>query len=125
LQQLASGAVITIELAVSGHLLALATGTAVGLLTLSHQWLLVIILFYCGGSTVLEGIIDITPFAAGLAALVVVYTVYVAELMRGAVRNVPRGQFEASAALAIRPLAAWRQVILPQAIRSRLVGHSA
>jgi His/Glu/Gln/Arg/opine family amino acid ABC transporter permease subunit len=139
-QQLASGAVITIELAVSSYLLALASGTVVGLVTLSHNWLiqavwrvyasvimgvpslLVIFLFYYSGSAVLEGVIDITPFAAGLAALVVVYTVYIAELVRGAVRNVPRGQFEASAALAIRPLAAWRHVILPQAIRLALAG---
>lgn len=139
-QQLASGAVITIELAVSSYLLALASGPVVGLITLSHNWLiqavwrvyasvimgvpslLVIFLFYYGGSTALEGVIDITPFAAGLAALVVVYTVYIAELVRGAVRNVPRGQFEASAALAIRPLAAWRHVILPQAIRLALAG---
>ena len=105
LQQLASGAVITIELAVSGYLLALASGTLIGLLILSRNpliqamWrvyasivmgvpsLLVIFLFYYGGSAVLEGVIDITPFAAGLAALVVVYTVYIAELVRGAVRN--------------------------------------
>jgi His/Glu/Gln/Arg/opine family amino acid ABC transporter permease subunit len=103
-QQLASGAVITIELAVSSYLLALASGTMVGLVTLSHNWLiqavwrvyasvimgvpslLVIFPFYYGGSAVLEGVIDITPFAAGLAALVVVYTVYIAELVRGAVQ---------------------------------------
>jgi His/Glu/Gln/Arg/opine family amino acid ABC transporter permease subunit len=139
-QQLASGAVITIELAVSAYLLALATGTLVGLLTLSRNWLiqavwrvyasiimgvpslLVIFLFYYGGSAVLEGVVDVTPFAAGLGALVVVYTVYVAELVRGAVRNVPRGQFEASAALAIQPRAAWRHVILPQAVRLALAG---
>jgi polar amino acid transport system permease protein len=140
LRQLASGAVITIELAVSGYVLALASGTVVGLLTLSRNrviqavWrvyasmimgvpsLLVIFLFYYGGSALLEGIIDITPFAAGLAALVVVYTVYVAELVRGAVRNVPRGQFEASAALAIRPMGAWWHVIMPQAVRLALAG---
>ena len=73
LQQLASGAVITIELAVSGYLLALASGTLIGLLILSRNpliqavWrvyasvvmgvpsLLVIFLFYYGGSAVLEG----------------------------------------------------------------------
>jgi His/Glu/Gln/Arg/opine family amino acid ABC transporter permease subunit len=139
-QQLAGGAVITMELAVSGYLLALASGTVVGLLTLSRNrlvqavWrvyasiimgvpsLLVIFLFYYGGSLILEGVIDITPFAAGLSALVVVYTVYVAELVRGAVRNVPRGQFEASAALAIRPMSAWWYVIMPQAVRLALAG---
>jgi ABC-type arginine transport system permease subunit len=65
---------------------------------------------------------DGTPFAAGLTALVVVYTVYIAELVRGAVRNVSRGQFEASAALAIRPHAAWWHVIMPQAVRLALAG---
>jgi His/Glu/Gln/Arg/opine family amino acid ABC transporter permease subunit len=139
-RQLAGGAVITMELAVSGYVLALASGTIVGLLTLSRNrliqavWrvyasiimgvpsLLVIFLFYYGGSSILEGVIDITPFAAGLSALVVVYTVYVAELVRGAIRNVPRGQFEASAALAIRPMSAWWHVIMPQAVRLALAG---
>jgi polar amino acid transport system permease protein len=139
-RQLAGGAVITMELAVSGYVLALASGTIVGLLTLSRNrliqavWrvyasiimgvpsLLVIFLFYYGGSSMLEGVIDITPFAAGLSALVVVYTVYVAELVRGAIRNVPRGQFEASAALAIRPMSAWWHVIMPQAVRLALAG---
>jgi His/Glu/Gln/Arg/opine family amino acid ABC transporter permease subunit len=139
-RQLAGGAVITMQLAVSGYLLALASGSVVGLLTLSRNrliqavWrvyasiimgvpsLLVIFLFYYGGSSMLEGVIDITPFAAGLSALVVVYTVYVAELVRGAIRNVPRGQFEASAALAIRPMSAWWHVIMPQAVRLALAG---
>jgi polar amino acid transport system permease protein len=84
--------------------------------------LLVIFLFYYGGGALLGGIIDITPFAAGLSALVVVYTVYVAELVCGAMRNVPRGQFEATAALAIRPLPAWLHVIMPQVVRLALPG---
>jgi polar amino acid transport system permease protein len=138
--QLASGAVITMKLALSGYLLALISGTIVGLLTLSRSraiqavWrvyasiimgvpsLLVIFLFYYGGGTVLASVIDVTPFASGLAALVTVYTVYIAELVRGAIRNVPRGQFEASWALAIRPLGCWWYVIMPQAVRIALAG---
>jgi polar amino acid transport system permease protein len=139
-QQLASGAVITMELALSGYILALVSGVLVGLLTLLRNrviqavWrvyasiimgvpsLLVMFLFYYGGGPMLSGLVEITPFAAGLSALVVVYTVYIAELVRGAVRNVPRGQFEASAALAIRPLSAWWHVIMPQAVRLALPG---
>ena len=139
-QQLANGAVITIELAVAGFTLALVSGTVVGLVTLSRHWLiqavwrvyasaimgvpslLVIFLFYYGGGPLLSGIVEVTPFAAGLTALVVVYTVYIAELVRGAIRNVPRGQFEASAALAIRPLSMWWHVIMPQAVRLALAG---
>jgi polar amino acid transport system permease protein len=140
LRQLANGAVITIELAVAGFTLALVTGTLVGLVTLSRHWLiqalwrvyasaimgvpslLVIFLFYYGGGPLLSDVVDVTPFAAGLAALVVVYTVYIAELVRGAVRNVPRGQFEASAVLAIRRLSMWWYVIMPQAVRLALAG---
>jgi polar amino acid transport system permease protein len=139
-QQMAGGAVITMELAVSAYILVLASGTAVGLLTLLPNlviraiWrvyasvimgvpsLLVIFLFYYGGSAVLEGLVNITPFVAGLSALVVVYTVYVAELVRGAVRNVPRGQFEATAALGIPTFGAWRHVIMPQVARLALPG---
>ncbi len=147
--QMLAGAVITMKLAVSGYALALALGAAVGLATLSRNrminaaWsvyasiitgvpsLLVIFLLYYGGSAVLgnllvaigfPGAFDVTPFAAGLAALTIVYAAYIAELVRGAVRNVPRGQFEATAALAIRPLGAWRAVILPQVTRLALPG---
>jgi polar amino acid transport system permease protein len=147
--QLAQGAVVTMELAFAGYALALAWGTVVGLATLLRNpvieavWrvyasvitgvpsLLVIFLFYYGGSAALDGIlgriglagaIEVTPFGAGLTALVTVYGVYVAELVRGAVRNVPRGQFEATAALAIRPLGAWWYVIRPQVVRLALPG---
>jgi His/Glu/Gln/Arg/opine family amino acid ABC transporter permease subunit len=149
LGQLAGGAVMTMQLAVLGYLAALLCGAVVGLLTLSHNsliqaiWrayasvvmgvpsLLVIFLFYYGGSAILAallapfglaGTLDVSPFAAGLTALAAVYTVYVAELVRGAVRNVPRGQFDATAALAIGRTDAWRYVILPQVARLALPG---
>jgi polar amino acid transport system permease protein len=148
-KQLAEGALVTMQLAFSGYALALAWGTVVGLSTLLRNpvieavWrvyasvitgvpsLLVIFLFYYGGSAMLDavlghiglaGAIEVTPFGAGLTALVVVYGVYIAELVRGAVRNVPRGQFEATAALAIRPLGAWWYVIRPQVVRLALPG---
>jgi len=64
----------------------------------------------------------VTPFGAGVASLTIVYGAYIAELVRGAVRNLPRGQFEAAAALAIKPRAAWQYVIIPQLIRLALPG---
>jgi His/Glu/Gln/Arg/opine family amino acid ABC transporter permease subunit len=138
--QLATGALITMKLAFSSYLLALVCGTAVGMLALSRSrviqaiWrvyasiimgvpsLLVIFLFYYGGGTVLADVVDVTPFGAGLSALVVVYTVYIAELVLGAVRNVPRGQFEACEALAMRRIGYWWYVITPQAARLALAG---
>ena len=144
--QLAMGAVITLELFASGFILALLLGAAIGIITLSRNVviqaayrvyasiitgvpsLLVIFLIYYGGSAMLSGLFgrsrsfDVTPFGAGLAALTIVYAAYVAELVHGAVRNLPRGQFDACAALAIRPVAAWRHVILPQLVRLALPG---
>lgn len=144
--QLIDGAFITLQLFALGFVLALLSGTAIGIATLSRNilvqavWrvyasiimgvpsLLVIFLIYYGGSAMLAGLlgkshgIEITPFRAGVAALTIVYAAYVAELVHGAVRNLPRGQFEAAAALAIRPLHAWRYVILPQLARLALPG---
>ena len=144
--QLFDGALITLQLFALGFALALLSGTAIGIATLSRNvlvqaiWrvyasiimgvpsLLVIFLIYYGGSAMLTGLlgkshgIEVTPFRSGVAALTIVYAAYVAELVHGAVRNLPRGQFEAAAALAIRPLHAWRYVILPQLARLALPG---
>ena len=131
--QMLHGGVITVELFMSGFVLALTFGTIVGSsaacrTTSSIQGvyrvylsiitgvpsLLIIFLIYYGGSAMLTGLFgmsrsfDVTPFSAGLASLTIVYSAYIAELVRGAVRNLPRGQFEAAAALAIRPRAAWQ-----------------
>jgi len=40
---------------------------------------------------------------------------YEAEIFRGAIRSVPRGQWEAGAALGLRKIVLWWRVILPQA----------
>ncbi|SON55672.1 Octopine transport system permease protein OccQ [Hartmannibacter diazotrophicus] len=146
INQMANGAWVTIELFVSGFTLAFILGTVVGIISLSRNvviqaiWrtyasimmgvpsLLVIFILYYGGSAILSGIfgtsriVDVTPFGAGLAALTLVYAAYVAELVHGAVRNLPRGQFEACSALSIRPHWAWYHVILPQVFRLALPG---
>ncbi|MPT23307.1 MAG: ABC transporter permease subunit, partial [Starkeya sp.] len=64
----------------------------------------------------------ISPFGAGVAALGIVYAAYIAELVRGAIENLPKGQFEGARALAIPPLIMWGRVILPQVMRLALPG---
>lgn len=146
LRQMGNGAVVTLKLFAAGFTLAFFFGVVVGVVTLSKNpiiqafWrvyasvvmgvpsLLVIFIIYYGGSAMLAGIfgmsrsIDVSPFGAGLAALTIVYAAYVAELVHGAVKNLPRGQFEACSALSIRPLSAWRHVIFPQVMRLALPG---
>ena len=43
--------------------------------------------------------------------------VYLAEVVRGGLQAIPRGQSEAAEALGIPPLALWRRILVPQAIR--------
>jgi len=60
----------------------------------------------------------LTPeFAALLAGLTLYTAAFIAEIVRAGVLAVDRGQFEAGAALGLRPRRAMRLVILPQALR--------
>ncbi len=60
------------------------------------------------------------PFNAALIALVLTETAYMAEIHRGALMSVAKGQYEAAAALGIRWTGAQRLVIIPQAMRIAL-----
>ena len=55
--------------------------------------------------------------AALLTGLVVYSGAFIAEVVRGGIVSVPRGQWEAAASLGLRPLATLQQVVLPQALR--------
>ena len=60
------------------------------------------------------------PFYSGLIALVLTETAYMAEIHRGGLLSVLKGQREAAKALGIRGIGAQRLVIIPQAIRISL-----
>jgi polar amino acid transport system permease protein len=45
---------------------------------------------------------------------------YIAEILRAAIDNLPKGQFEASASLQIPKYFMWKDIILPQIIRNSL-----
>ena len=51
-----------------------------------------------------------------------VYAAYTGEVVRGAVSNVPAGQFEAARALGVGTFHLWRLVVIPQAFRLALPG---
>ena len=58
----------------------------------------------------------LSPMVTGLLALGVHYSAYMAEVYRAGIEGVDRGQWEASAALNLRPRTVWVRIILPQAI---------
>ncbi len=65
-----------------------------------------------------EGGWQLSPeFAALLAGLVVYTGAFIAEIVRGGILAVPKGQTEAARALGLRPLQVLRLVIIPQALR--------
>ncbi len=146
---LLEGAEVTLLLAFGGYALAVVLGTLIALATLERggvRWtiwrvyasifmgvpsLLVIFLLFFGGAAIANALfaplgidlsLDMTPFSAGLAGLGIVYAAYVAEVVRGAIHNVPKGQFESAAVLLIPKVHIWRRIIMPQAARLALPG---
>jgi polar amino acid transport system permease protein len=61
--------------------------------------------------------IRLSSWASAVLAFSVVMAAYSAEVFRSGIEGVPRGQFEAAAALGLPFLLTLRKVILPQAIR--------
>lgn len=59
----------------------------------------------------------LSPFASAMAALTVVSGAYMAEIFRAGIEAIPKGQFEASAALGLSGRQTMADVILPQAVR--------
>jgi putative lysine/arginine/ornithine/histidine/octopine transport system permease protein len=86
--------------------------------------LLILFFFYYG----LAGIVSLavgyyvefSNFEVAIVALASISGAYSAEVFRGAIDAVPRGQWESAAALGLHKLQSWALVILPQAARLAL-----
>ena len=61
--------------------------------------------------------LDVPAIAAAVGALALSSGAYQAEILRGALNAVPRGQGEAATALGFSGLDIWRRILLPQALR--------
>jgi polar amino acid transport system permease protein len=132
LRNLALGAAWTIGLSLT----AFVCGGLVGLLVLTarigrHAWLrrlmrgyielfqgtpLLMQLFMIFFGIALAGI-DVPPWLAAALGLTLFTSAYLAEIWRGCVEAIPKGQWEASASLAMGWLEQMRHVVLPQALR--------
>lgn len=93
--------------------------------------LLVIFLFYFGGSTVTtavghlfgrEGFVGVPNFLAGALAVGVISGAYQAEVFRGAFGAVAPGEIEAARAMGMPRLLRFRRVIVPQVLRFAVPG---
>jgi len=130
---IALGLGVTLLYAISTILIGLAIGLATGLLRLSRSWLinapliayveifrctplLVQIIWFYYALPVVIGI-DIPAHVAATMVLSLYTGAFYAEIVRGGVNSIERGQWDAARALGLRRLQLLRLVILPQAVR--------
>ncbi|WP_218570275.1 amino acid ABC transporter permease [Pseudomonas mangiferae] len=129
---LLSGAIVTVEVSVLALLVSSLLGFVLALLKLSpNRWLaypasgvvnvirglpILIVLFYMYFVLPELGI-DLTAFQAGVLGLGIGYSGYQAEIFRGGIQAVDRGQTEAAQAIGMKPAMIMRRVTLPQALR--------
>ena len=147
---LASGALVTISLALLSLALATALGglaaaarlgggRIAGALTLGYTTivrgvpdLVLLLLIYFGGQRLVNvtlhalggGPVSISAYWAGVLTLGFLYGAYLAETFRGAYLTIPPGQVEAARALGMRGPALLWTVTLPQLMRFALPGYA-
>ncbi len=95
------------------------------------ELLLILLIYYAGTSVlvkflVLAGLasenLQISPFAAAVAALGLIYGAYLTDVLRGGIEAIPRGQLEAARACGMGSWLRFRRVIFPQMIRYAIPG---
>lgn len=59
--------------------------------------------------------VRLSPMVAGVLALGIHYSAYLAEVYRAGIESIPKGQWEAARALNLSPVQTWQRIILPQA----------
>jgi polar amino acid transport system permease protein len=124
---------ITVAYTIGSIAIGMVIGVATGLLRLSRNWLLTlplvayveifrctpllvqIIWFYYALPVVLG--IDIPATVAATMVLSLYTGAFYAEIVRGGVESIERGQWDAARAVGLRHLQVLRLVILPQAFR--------
>ncbi len=75
-----------------------------------------IFLFYF----IVANIFELDRFVAGVLALGIFFGAYMAEILRGAIQSIDKGQLEAAKSLGISNYQAMRYIILPQAFKRAL-----
>ncbi|WP_336316229.1 ectoine/hydroxyectoine ABC transporter permease subunit EhuC [Stutzerimonas stutzeri] len=130
---LLQGTWVTVKVTALGSLLAIACALIAALARLSPlpplRWLAVIYVEVFRGSSLLVQLfwlyfvlplppfnVEMSAFAVAVVGLGLNIGAYGAEVLRGAIRSVHRGQHEACHALNMTPLTRMRRIILPQAL---------
>jgi His/Glu/Gln/Arg/opine family amino acid ABC transporter permease subunit len=130
---LANGLVLTLQIAALSFVFALILGLLVALCRMAQVRvvsgaafgyvqlfraisLYIYILWIYFGLPLAFGL-RLTPLQAGVLALTLLDSAYMAEIYRSAIRAVDRGQWEAAVSLGMSRFSAFFSVVLPQALR--------
>ncbi|BCM86881.1 amino acid ABC transporter permease [Methylobacterium indicum] len=130
------GLLVTVELWIPAMAAGLALGFALGLARLSRSgWVakpalgaievfrgtpvLIQLIWFFYAFPIVIGV-QLSPFVAALLGLALNTAAYCAEIFRGGIQSVPKGQFEGARALGMTRAQAMRRVILPQVLRRML-----
>jgi polar amino acid transport system permease protein len=127
---LMKGLFVTLQISALALVLSLVIGLATALLRLSPSLvgraiarvyleiirntplLVQVLVFYF----IIAQILGISRFWAGVLCLAIYEGAFAAEIIRGGIVAVRRGQWEAARALGLRPFDVYRDVVLPQAV---------
>lgn len=147
--ELAFGALMTLQVAILAFALGIVIGTGGAAIKLSRTVavpyigdlyttlirgvpdLITIYIIFFGGSGVAmsvakvfgyNGYIEINAFATGVIALGIISGAYATEVIRGAVLAVPKGQIEAAKASGMSTSVRFRRILVPQVARYALPG---
>lgn len=139
LPQLADGVMVTLQLSIGGAALAFVVSILLGLLSIAPlafaRWAsTVVVEFFRGTSLVVQlfwlyYVMPLFGFSwdaviTGIVALGLNYGAYGAEIVRGSINSVDKGQWEGSTALNLPALTRMRHVIWPQAWALMLSGYN-
>ncbi len=129
--RLIDGSIITVQQTILAALLAIAIALVMGLMRLSSNYVVrssatVYIEIFRGTSLLVQLYwiffvlplfgITLEKFTAGFIAVGMNLGAYGAEVVRGAIQSVPKGQYEAALALNMSPFSRMRRIIFPQAL---------
>ena len=139
LPRLAEGLEVTLQLTLGGAVLAFLISVTFGLLSISPvgplRWLATIVVeFFRGTSLVVQLFwlyyvlplfgVSMDAVWTGILALGLNYGAYGAEVVRGSINAVDKGQWEGATALNMSSLTRMRRVIWPQAWALMLSGYN-
>jgi len=130
-QRFVDGTIVTVEQTILAIVLAVSIALVMALMKMSPffflRWPAIAYIEVFRGTSLLVQLywiffvlplfgLSLEKFTAGFIAVGMNLGAYGAELVRGGIQSVPRGQYEACTALNLPPAARFRRIIFPQAL---------